>query len=94
MCEWHYWLSAVGLFVMAVDLTLAGVFQGFYWASLQPWEDSVEGSMPFWILRIVAGLAMMAGQGCFFWNLYQTWRVSRGTLPARVATTVPLPHMS
>lgn len=94
LCEWHYWLSAVGLLVMAVDLTLAGVFQGFYWASLQPWEDSVEGSMPFWILRIVAGLAMMAGQGCFFWNLYQTWRVSRGTLPARVATTVPLPQMS
>ena len=32
LCEWHYWLSAVGLFVMFVDLTLAGVFQGYYWA--------------------------------------------------------------
>ena len=46
LCEWHFWLSAVGLFVMAADLTLAGVFQGFYWASLQPWDVSVDGSMP------------------------------------------------
>ncbi len=82
LCEWHYWLSAVGLLVMAADLTLAGVFQGYYWASLQQWEVSVDGSMPFWMLRVVAGLAMLAGQLCFFWNLYQTWRVSRGLLPA------------
>lgn len=65
---------------MALDLTLAGVFQGYYWASLQPWEVSVEGSMPFWIVRAFAGVAMMVGQGCFFWNLLQTWCVSRGTL--------------
>ena len=43
----------------------------------QPWEVSVEGSQPFWILRVFAGLAMMAGQGCFFYNLYMTWRKSR-----------------
>lgn len=47
LCEWHYWLSAVGLFVMAVDLTLAGVFQGFYWASLQPWERLGRGFHAF-----------------------------------------------
>ncbi len=35
LCEWHFWLSAVGVFVMAADLTLAGLFQGYYWASLQ-----------------------------------------------------------
>ena len=59
---------------MSADLTLAGVFQGYYWASLQPWEVSVDGSMPFWILRVFAGLAMIAGQVCFFCNLYQTWQ--------------------
>ena len=48
--EWHFWLSAVGVFVMFLDLGLAGVFQGYYWASLQPWEVSVNGSQPFWII--------------------------------------------
>ena len=28
---------------------------------LQPWEDSIEVSQPFWIMRVVAGLAMLAG---------------------------------
>lgn len=77
LCEWHFWLSAVGLFVMASDLILVGVFQGYYWASLLPWENSVDGSQPFWIVRVFAGLAMFAGQLCFFYNLYMTWRDSR-----------------
>ena len=61
LCEWHFWLSAVGVFVMFLDLGLAGMFQGFYWAALQPWEVMLENSQPFWITRIFAGLAMFVG---------------------------------
>lgn len=77
LCEWHYWLSAVGLLVMATDLTLAGVFQGYWWASLQSWDVSTEGSFPFWIVRIYAGLAMFIGQLLFVYNIYKTWQLSR-----------------
>lgn len=72
LCEWHYWLSAVGMLVMASDLILAGLFQGYYWASLQPWEVSTDGSYPFWVIRVFAGLAILGGQLCFFWNIYRT----------------------
>ena len=81
LCEWHFWLSAVGVFVMFLDLGLAGVFQGYYWASMQPWDVSVTGSQPFWMTRAVAGLAMFAGFLCFIYNLWRTWRA-----PARAAT--------
>lgn len=77
LCEWHYWLSAVGLLVMATDLTLVGVFQGYWWASLQPWEVSTEGSYPFWVVRIYAGLAMFIGQLLFVYNIYKTWQLSK-----------------
>ncbi|MBX3415154.1 MAG: cbb3-type cytochrome c oxidase subunit I [Pirellulales bacterium] len=77
LCEWHYWLSAGGLLVMASDLILLGVFQGYWWGSLQPWDVSTNGSTPFWIIRVFAGLAMLAGQLCFFYNLYMTWQSSR-----------------
>ncbi|RMG34049.1 MAG: cytochrome oxidase [Planctomycetota bacterium] len=73
-CEWHFWLSAVGVFVMASDLILAGVFQGWSWSSLAPWYDSIAVSIPFWAVRIVAGLAMFAGFLVFVWNLWMTWR--------------------
>ena len=72
LCEYHYWLSACGLFVMFLDLTLAGVFQGYYWASLQPWDASTNGSQPFWIVRVFAGLAMFGGLLCFLFNLSMT----------------------
>jgi cytochrome c oxidase cbb3-type subunit 1 len=76
LCEYHFWLSAVGLFVMAADLIVLGVFQGFWWASLEPWEVSVDGSQPFWILRLVAGLSMVSGLLAFALNIYLTWRKS------------------
>jgi cytochrome c oxidase cbb3-type subunit 1 len=72
LLTYHYWLSAGGLFVMFLDLTLAGVFQGWYWASLQPWDASTNGSTPFWIVRVFAGLAMFGGLLCFLFNLWMT----------------------
>jgi len=77
LCEWHFWLSISGIVVMFIDLTLAGIFQGYYWASLQPWEASVDGSQPFWITRVFAGLAIFAGQLVFIYNLWKTWRLSK-----------------
>jgi len=51
---------------------LAGIFQGYYWASLQPWEASTNGSQPFWIVRVFAGLMMFGGLLCFLYNLRMT----------------------
>ena len=82
LCVYHYWLSAGGLFVMFLDLALAGVFQGYYWASLQPWDVSTIGSQPFWITRVFAGLTMFAGLLCFLYNLWMTWRTEPAALPA------------
>jgi cytochrome c oxidase cbb3-type subunit 1 len=77
LCEQHYWWTASGMVVMFLDLTFAGIFQGWSWASLQPWEDSIRLSIPFWAVRLVAGLAIIYGQLLFAWNLYKTWQESR-----------------
>ncbi len=74
LCEYHFWLSAGGLSVMALDLILAGVFQGYFWAALMPWQDSVDASQPFWMTRVFAGLFMFAGLLCFLYNLWMTYR--------------------
>jgi cytochrome c oxidase cbb3-type subunit 1 len=78
LLEYHYWLSTVGMLVMFLVLTFAGLFQGWSWASLQVWEDSLRLSTPWWAVRLVAGLAIIAGQVCFWWDLYKTWQLSRG----------------
>lgn len=90
LSEWHYWLSAGGIFVMSCDLILGGLFQGYSWAALHPWDVSVEISYPFWVVRIPAGIAMFAGQVVFAWNLYKTWKLAPSsdneTSPAAVTT--------
>jgi len=73
LSEWHYWLSTLGVATMALDLTVVGLFQGYSWMSLQSWDVMIEGSQPFWIIRVVAGLSMAAGFLCFIVNLLLTW---------------------
>lgn len=70
----HYWLTLAGLSLMVVDLTAAGLVQGFSWISLAHWAESVVASMPFWWVRTFAGLLIVAGQGCLFWALWSTAR--------------------
>jgi len=77
LAEWHYGLSTFGMLVMFFTLVFAGIFQGFSWASKGWWGDSILISMPFWYVRLLSGLVIIAGQCCFFVNLLQTYRTSR-----------------
>ncbi|MDX1961578.1 MAG: cbb3-type cytochrome c oxidase subunit I [Pirellulales bacterium] len=72
--EWHFWLFTGGLTVMFLDLTLAGIFQGFHWVSLAPWDVSTDVSHPFWVVRVFAGLAIFSGLLAFLYNIYLTVR--------------------
>jgi cytochrome c oxidase cbb3-type subunit 1 len=74
LLAWHYWLSVGGMVVMFVDLMAAGLVQGFLWAMGRVWDDSVVASIPFWWIRLIAGLAIITGQVCFVVNLYLTWK--------------------
>jgi cytochrome c oxidase cbb3-type subunit 1 len=82
----HYWLTLAGLALMVVDLTAAGLVQGFSWAGLAHWGESVVASMPFWWARTVAGLMIIAGQLPFF---YALWGTVRQPAPAAAARALP-----
>jgi cytochrome c oxidase cbb3-type subunit 1 len=72
LCEWHYWLSTLGIFLMFLDLMVAGVVQGFLWKALAPWEESVIASMPFWWIRHFTGTMIFVGQVLFAINMWKT----------------------
>ncbi len=87
LLEVHYWLSASGIVVMVGTLTLGGLFQGWSSAALQPWDQYVEVSQPFWFVRIFAGLAMFSGLLVFLYNIFMTFRAAKreGTIGQPVA---------
>lgn len=78
----HYWLTFSGLALMVIDLTAAGVVQGFLWANLAPWAEALDASAPFWWTRSLSGLVIIAGQGLF---LYELWATARGPVSSTQA---------
>lgn len=90
--SWHYWLTALGTFVMFADLLVAGLVQGYGWAGLAAWEESIVASVPFWLIRSLSGVGIMVGQFLFFWNLWKTWQMRgsvRVTSPATSGGITP-----
>lgn len=77
LARWHFWLSALGISLMQVDLLSAGVVQGMLWKNLNPFMDSVVASVPFWWVRTFTGIMILTGECCFLVNLYATWQDSR-----------------
>ncbi len=69
---WNFWLSSIGLVFMFLDLTGAGLVQGFLWADLAQWEKSIQSSMPFWHGRTIAGAMIIIGQVLQVFNMWKT----------------------
>lgn len=83
--RWNYWLATIGTIVMFLDLLVAGVVQGNLWMNLAPWEESLIASMPFWHVRAVAGLAIIAGAMLYAYNMWMTARTKPAAQPAEEA---------
>jgi cytochrome c oxidase cbb3-type subunit 1 len=87
LCEWHYWLSTIGLLVMFTALLLVGIFQGVSWGSLESWDESINLSIPFWWVRLFAGLAIILGQILFAYNLFKTFQLAKRNRAAVAPTS-------
>lgn len=58
---WSYWLLVIGLALMVLDLTSAGLVQASLWQQHLPWINSVRASRPYWIFRTADGCVLLAG---------------------------------
>ncbi|HGY92987.1 MAG TPA: cytochrome oxidase [Planctomycetes bacterium] len=69
---WHYWLVMLGLLIMFLDLTAAGLVHGFMFKNMAPWMRIVDSLKPFWWFRTFAGAMIITGVSCFIYNLWMT----------------------
>jgi cbb3-type cytochrome oxidase subunit 1 len=65
-----YWLLLVGVVIMVSDLTLAGLMEGRLWQSAAPWMDSVRAAQPYWVIRTVTFVPIVAGILALFAGLF------------------------
>ncbi len=64
LANWSFWLLTIGLGLMVVDLTIAGMVQGQLWQSAATWMDSVNASRIYWMTRTISGIPVLAGFIC------------------------------
>lgn len=79
--EWHYWITMISMLVMFLDLTIAGLIQGYMWADLAAWEETLRASTPFWFVRMISGSAMIFAQFIFAYNVVMTLAGRRAKSP-------------
>jgi cytochrome c oxidase cbb3-type subunit 1 len=72
--SWHFWLSTIGIAVMFIDLTAAGLIAGFMQKDLNHWTELVTASVPFWWVRTFSGGLMVIGLLCGLYNMWMTAR--------------------
>ncbi|WP_084080391.1 cbb3-type cytochrome c oxidase subunit I [Edaphobacter aggregans] len=89
MLAWSYWLLVVGLALMFIDLTGAGLVQASLWRQHLPWIESVRASEPYWAFRTVSGMVLLAGFGAFAASFFVGPRNSGSGLKVNVAEVSP-----
>jgi cytochrome c oxidase cbb3-type subunit I/II len=77
--NWSFWLLAVGLTLMVIDLTIAGLVEAQLWNSSAPWIDSVRAVANYWLVRAFSGLPILTGFVLFWISLVSGPAVSAET---------------
>jgi cbb3-type cytochrome oxidase subunit 1 len=80
---WAYWLLTLGLGLMVIDLTVAGLAESQLWVSRAPWIDSVRAMYPYRLTRTVSGIPILAGFLLFWIGLVTGPRNALRTAPAK-----------
>ena len=75
--SWSFWLSALGLGAMFLTLTASGLIEGFMSMHLVPRETILATVRPFWLVRTITGLSILAGFSCLVFNMVMTARAAR-----------------
>lgn len=84
----HFWLHTIGVVLYIVALWISGVMQGLMWRAVNAEDgtltysfvESVEASYPFWFIRFVGGLFIVAGMILMAVNCYRTIRAGKPTV--------------
>ena len=83
MGNWSFWLITFGITLMGLDLTLAGLQQGYMLMAGVEWVDTLVSIRPYWLVRTIAGASMDVGISLLVINLMRTVLT---TQPAQSAT--------
>ncbi|MFN7145649.1 MAG: cbb3-type cytochrome c oxidase subunit I [Myxococcota bacterium] len=70
LIAWHFWLALGGISAYVLALIVGGVLQGLALIDpARPFEDSVTVTLPFLLIRTIAGFVLTAAHVVFAWHV-------------------------
>lgn len=79
--NWSFWLITLGISIMGIDLSAAGLQQGYMLMAGVEWVDSLVSIRPYWLVRTLAGISMDIGMSLLVVNLMRTVLAGEATAP-------------
>ena len=89
----HFWMHTAGIVLYIVAMWISGVMQGLMWRAVNTdgtltysFVESLTASYPFYIIRFLGGVLVVAGFGIMIYNMMKTINAKDGSLEAVEAT--------
>lgn len=88
----HFWLHTIGVVLYIVAMWISGIMQGMMWRAVNTdgtltysFVQSLEASMPFYLMRFIGGCFVVAGMLLMAYNIYKTVRTKDVAVQPQVA---------
>ena len=95
LANMHFWMALAGTMLYIVAMWGAGVSQGLLWLSLDEigelsfsFKDIMSSMVPYYTLRLIAGLIFLSGTVLMAYNLFMTIK-GRETVKVQVPAVDP-----
>jgi cytochrome c oxidase cbb3-type subunit 1 len=87
----HFWLHTIGVVLYIVAMWISGVMQGLMWRAVNSdgtlmysFVQSLEASWPFYLMRFIGGVFIVAGMAIMLYNVLKTVAADKESLKAEV----------
>ena len=84
----HFWLHTVGVVFYIASMWIAGVMQGLMWRATNAdgtltytFVESLIFTYPYYLIRLLGGVLVLAGMLVMAWNLVRTYRAAPAIAP-------------
>jgi cytochrome c oxidase cbb3-type subunit 1 len=75
----HFWIMTIGIVLYVASMWIAGVMQGLMWRATNAdgtltysFVESLNATYPFYAIRLLGGVLIMAGMVVMVWNVWHT----------------------
>jgi cytochrome c oxidase cbb3-type subunit 1 len=77
----HFWMHTIGVVLYIASMWIAGVMQGLMWRATNndgtltyTFVESLNATYPYYLVRLLGGLAVLAGMVLMAVNVAKTWQ--------------------